>query len=104
MPKQIPKYGTWRSRANCAAADLAFRAALSEPARHQNAVDVLQERRRILVLEHFGFDPVEIDLHLVGDAAMRQRLDEGLIGVLESGIFADDSDRDLPYPDCGCGC
>ena len=71
-------------------ADFAFRAALAEAAGHQDAVDVFEERRRILVLENFGLDPVEVDLHLVGDAAVRQRLDQRLIGVLHAGIFADD--------------
>ena len=30
-----------------------------------------RKRRRVLALEDLGFDPVEIDLHIVGDAAMR---------------------------------
>ena len=34
--------------------DLAFGAALAEAARHEDAVDVLEERRRILALEHLG--------------------------------------------------
>src|ERR1700733_1410116 len=74
-------------------ADLALRAALAETAGHQNAIDVFQERRGILVLEHLALDPVEIDLHLVGDAAMRQRLDQRFVGILHAGIFADDRDR-----------
>ena len=78
-------------------ADLAFGAALAEAARHQDAVDVFQERRRVLVLEHLGFDPVELDLDLVGDAAMRQRLDQRFVGVLQAGVFADDGDRDLAF-------
>src|SRR5258707_2686424 len=53
-------------------ADLALRAALAEAAGHQNAVDVLEEGRGVLVLEHFALDPVEMDLDLVGDTAMRQ--------------------------------
>src|SRR5262249_56622380 len=50
-------------------ADLALGTALSEPARHQDAVDMLQKRRWILALEHLAFDPVEVDPDLVGDAA-----------------------------------
>src|SRR4030088_1832703 len=57
-------------------ADLALRSALAKAAGHQNAVDVLEKWRGILVLEHLALDPVEIDLHLVGDAAMRQGLDQ----------------------------
>ena len=73
-------------------ADLALGAALAEAAGHQNAVDVFEERRGILVLEHLALDPVEIDLHLVGDAAMRQRLDQRFVGVLHAGVLADDGD------------
>src|SRR6266568_4018102 len=89
IPKQMPKYGTSRSRANCAAR--------AEAAGHQDAVDMLQERRRILVLEHLALNPVEIDLHLVGDAAMGERLDQRLIGVLHPGILADDGDGDVAF-------
>ncbi len=58
---------------------------------------MLQEGRRVLALEGLALDPVEIDLHLVGDAAMGQGLDERLIGVLEPGIFAHDGDGDLAF-------
>ena len=78
-------------------ADLALGAALAEAAGHQDAVDVLEERRRVLVLEDLALDPVEIDLHLVGDAAMRQRLDQRLVGVLHAGVLADDGDGDLAF-------
>ena len=58
---------------------------------------MFEERRRILVLEHFAFDPVELDLHLIGDAAVGQRLDQRLIGVLHAGIFADDGDGHVAF-------
>ena len=51
--------------------------------------------RRILALEDLAFDPLELDLHAVGDAAMHQRLDQRLVGVLQPGVLADDGDRDL---------
>src|SRR6266851_6595546 len=73
-------------------ADLALRAALAESAGHQDAVDVLKERRRVLALEHLALDPVEIDLDLVGDPAVGQRLDQRFVGVLEAGVFADHGD------------
>src|SRR5207237_1637470 len=76
-------------------ADLALGAALAESAGHQDAVDVLEEWRWILVLEYLALDPVEIDLHLVGDAAMRERLDQRLIRILHAGIFADDGDGNV---------
>src|SRR6476646_12028570 len=56
--------------------DLPFGAALSEPAGYKNAVNVFEKWCRIFALEHLGLDPVEIDLHFVGDAAVRQRFDQ----------------------------
>ena len=75
--------------------DLALGAALAEAAGHEDAVDALEEGRRILALEDLALDPVEVDLHPVGDAAMDQRLDQRLVGVLEAGVLADDGDGDL---------
>src|SRR6516225_9766735 len=77
--------------------DFPFGAALAEAARDQNAVHVLEKRRRILALEHLGFDPIEIDADLVGDAAVGERLDQRLIGVFEAGIFADDGNRHIAF-------
>ena len=65
------RYGTLRVRAKRDGVDLALGAALAEAARHQDAVDPLEIRRRILLLEDLALDPVEVDLHLVGDAAVR---------------------------------
>ena len=56
--------------------DLSFRATLAEPARHQDAVDVLEKRRRVLAFENLGLDPVEIDLHFIGNSAVGERLDQ----------------------------
>src|SRR5215831_17014530 len=77
--------------------DFPLGAALAEAARDQNAVHVLEKRRRISALEHLGFDPIEIDANLIGDAAVGERLDQRLIGVLEAGIFADDSNRHVAF-------
>src|SRR5262249_17248899 len=73
------------------------RATLTKTTRHQNAVDMLEERSRVFVLEYLALYPVEIDLHLVGDAAMRERLDQRLICILHARIFADDRDRDVAF-------
>ena len=54
---------------------LAFRSALAEATGHQDAVDLFQPGRRVFLFEDFAFDPVELDAHTVGHAAMRQRLD-----------------------------
>ena len=77
--------------------DLAFRAPLAEPARHENAMDVLEEWRGVFTLEHIGLDPVELDLHPIGNAAMGQGFDERFISVLHAGIFADNRDGDLAF-------
>src|SRR5580704_9385782 len=89
MPKQMPKYGTWRSRANGAA--------LAEAAGHEYSVDMFEKRRRVFVLEHLALDPVEVDLNLVGDAAVGERLDQRLIGILHARIFADDGDGHVAF-------
>ena len=78
-------------------ADLAFGAALAEAAGHQDAVDVFEERRGVFVFEHLALDPVEIDLDLVGDAAVAQRLDQRLVGVLHAGVLANDGDGDRAF-------
>src|SRR3954470_809741 len=57
-------------------ADFALGTPLAKAAWNKNAVDMLEQRRRIFALEYFALDPVEIDLHFVGDAAVRQRLDQ----------------------------
>src|SRR5205085_5371213 len=76
-------------------ADLALGAALPEAARDEDAVNAFQERSRVLALEDLALDPVEVDLHLVGDAAMGERLDQRLVGVLQTGVLADDGDVHL---------
>src|SRR5208283_4075626 len=75
--------------------DLALGPALSEAAGNENAVNVLELRGRVGAFENLRLDPVEIDLDAIGEAAVRQGLDEALISVLHSGVFADDGDPDL---------
>src|SRR5215471_3169578 len=69
--------------------DLAFRGALAEAARNEYAVHVLEIGRGILALEGLGLEPLQIDLHLVGDAAMDQRLVQRFVRVPETCVFAD---------------
>src|SRR6476646_6788617 len=75
--------------------DFSFRAALTESTRDQNAVDVLEKRRRVLAFENLRLDPVEIDLHLICNSAMGERLDQRFVGVLHSRVFADNGDGDV---------
>ena len=77
--------------------DLAGRTTLAEPAGDQYAMHMLEIGRWIVALEYLGIDPLQVDLDLVGDAAMDQGFRERLIGVLEAGIFAHDGDVDLAF-------
>ena len=97
MPKQMPKYGTLRSRANCAARILPSAPRSPKPPGTRMPWTSSRHGAGSSLLEHLALDPVEIDLHLVGDAAMGQRLDQRLVGVLQAGVFADDGDRHLAF-------
>jgi len=72
----MPKYGNC-VHAQLRGANLSFRTALTEAAGNQDAVDVLEEGRGILALEHLALDPVEIDRTLLR-CSVGQRLDQGL--------------------------
>src|SRR5262249_16402094 len=69
--------------------DLAFGAALAEAARNEDAVHVLEIGRGVLLLESLRLDPLQIDLHLVGNAAMDQSFVQRFVRVLEAGVLAD---------------
>ena len=81
------------------AGDLAFAAALPEPARHKNAMHRLEPRRyiRFFALEYLGVDPADIDLDPVRQPAMDQRLVERLVGILQADILADHTDGHLAF-------
>src|SRR5690242_15581108 len=53
--------------------DLALDTAFAEPARNEDAVDIFQKRSCIVAFENLAVDPVELDAHIVGDAAVCQR-------------------------------
>src|SRR5690606_22096651 len=57
---------------------LACRTALTTATWHQNAVHMLEIWRRIVTFEDFRVDPLQVDLHLVGDATMDQGFRERL--------------------------
>ena len=86
-----------RSRAKRTASILPGRAALAEAARHQNAVHAVELLHGIRLLEDFRIDPFQLDLHLVGDAAMGEGLGQRLIAVQQIGVFADDGDAHFAF-------
>ncbi len=76
-------------------ADFAFGAAFAKTTRHKDGVIAFEMRRGVLIIENLRIDPIDIDLHTVGHAAMGQRLLDRLVGVFKLHIFADDGDIDL---------
>ena len=54
-------------------------------------------RRGILLFEDLAVDPFEPHLDLVGDAAVRQRFAQRLVGVEQAGVFPDDRDDHFAF-------
>ncbi len=77
--------------------DLAFGAAFAESTGHQNAMHIFQKRSGIIALEHFAVDPVHVHAHIVGEAAMGQRLGQRLVAVLDLHVFADHGDAHFAF-------
>ena len=75
--------------------NLAFGAALAEAARHQDTVHVLEMADGVVALEDLGVHPLEADLHVRAEAAVRQRLGQRLVGIEQHRVLADHRDRDL---------
>src|SRR5260221_403612 len=75
--------------------DLALGAALAEAAGDEDAVDAFDLDDRVLLLEDLGIERIELDAHIVGDAAMGERLGQRFVAVAEMGVLADDGDVDL---------
>ena len=71
--------------------DLALDPALAEAAGDQDPVEAL-ERVEVEVL---GVDQLDLHVDAVVDAAVLERLDHRLVGVLELHVLADDRDPDL---------
>ena len=65
------------------------------PPGHQNAVGPVEQLRAIGLLERLGFDPLDVDLQPMVEAAVVQRLIEALVGILVADILADDVNGDL---------
>ena len=68
-------------------ADLAFHAALTETARHQNRVGIGQ-RTGAITLDVFGIDVVDIDLGAGLDAGVQQGFDQRLVRVEKLHVLA----------------
>ena len=95
MPKQMPRNGSVLLAGVGHGRDLALGAALAEAAGNQHRVHAVQAVALVGVRELLGIDPMQIDAHIVGDAAVDQRLVQRFVGVEQAGVLADDGDRDL---------
>ena len=75
----------------------AFNATLAESAGHQDAVVILQllVRCRRISLQPLGFDPVQVELQVVRQRAVDERLLQRFVGVFILHIFADNADRNF---------
>ncbi len=68
---------------------------LPNPPGHQNAVGVVEQARPARLLERLGFDPLDVHLDAMREAAVIERLVEALVGILVPDVLADDVDRDV---------
>ena len=74
---------------------LALDAALTEPARHEQAVEAGEEPLRPLPLDVLTLDWLHADLRPVGDATVVEGLVDALVGVAVLGVLANQRDRHL---------
>ena len=75
----------------------AARAARAESARHQDADRALEQPRAALLFERLGLDPLDVDPHAIGEAAVIERLVERLVRILVAGVLADHVNGDLVF-------
>ena len=97
MPKQMPKNGTLRSRANLTAWILPSVPRSPKPPGTRMPLHVLEMADGVVALEDLGVHPLQPDLHVAAEAAVRQRLAERLVGVEQHRVLADHRDRHLAF-------
>ena len=73
--------------------DLAVKAADAKPARYQDSVHVAQVLFGVLIGgAQICRHPVNLDLHIIGEAASAQGLRDGKVGIGQVNIFANECD------------
>jgi len=87
----MPRYGIARDPAR---EDLALPPARAEAARHEHAVDALEQLRRLVVGHVLGVEPAHAHGAAFVQARVLQRLVHGEVGVLELHVLADERDLD----------
>ena len=73
--------------------DLSGNAAVSESARHQNAVVSPEQFVRITGIEFFGFNRMNLYLDVIRDSSVGKRLVDTLVGIAQGDIFSHDRNR-----------
>src|SRR5262249_51650875 len=69
--------------------------AVSKATRHENAIRRVKQRGAALLLECFGFNPFDVDLQPVQEAAVVERFVEALVRVLVADVLANDMNREV---------
>ena len=96
MPRQMPKKGIRFVARVADRRDLPLGPAIAEAAGDEDGVEVRQQRLGPLLLDLLGVDVLELDLALVVETAVDERLVERLVRVLEVHVLADDADLHRP--------
>ncbi len=83
--------------------DLAFDAARSEPAGHDDAVGALHDFPALVLFEVSRVDPGQVHLHAVGQGGVLDRFTHRHVGILQFDVFPDqrDPDRGLGFAHFG---
>ena len=97
IPRQIPRNGTPLARV-ADRRDLPLDSAHAKPSRNQDPVDPRERPRRAASLDLLRVHPGEVHADVVREPAVRQRLDQALVGFLQLDVLPDQSDRHPPRP------
>ena len=70
-------------------------AAFAEAAGNEDAVELGESRRTVDGLQALGFDPMNLRLQVVQQAAVDERFAQALVGIFQCDVLADDADRNF---------
>src|SRR3982750_824274 len=91
IPRQMPRYGTPRSRANLAARILPSTPRMPKPPGIRMPSHSSSWRSASAV-DRLGVDPAHLELRVVVDGRVLERLDHRQVCVLELDVLADEPD------------
>jgi len=77
--------------------DFALYAAVAEPARHDDAVEAVEQVQIASLFQRLGTDPFDVEFVAFGQGGMNERLFNTQVGVLQLDIFADNADVDALF-------